>query len=540
MLRLLLKTRILALMDQLSGGKKNKKAATAGKLALVAVGGLTVLGLICALLSMMLSPLYDSLAKAGLEWLFFALMGALACMISFMFTMFYAQGAIFEAKDNEMLLSMPIPPSAILGSRMWTLYFLNLLISVALMGATGVIRLTAGSVGALNVVIFVLCIPLLAFISTALACLFGWLVSLVTRRMRRKALFSLLLSLCFLGLYFYFMYGISDHIQTIIANSGNIAEAFKTALYPFYALGTAIAEANLVRLLLFAACCLVPFLLVYFILSKTFIKIVTTKVGARKLKYEAHALKESSPVWALAKKDLTHFFNSSTYMLNAGLGLVFALVLAIVTLVSGNALINELLKLYARMEDGGTATPYIVAVILSLLAGLAAISGPSISVEGKNFWILQSLPVQTSQILRGKLLFHLVLALPVSLVCSILLIPALKMDIPQTAIVIGMPLLAHIFCALTGLITNVYNAKLDYPSEAKAIKSTSASLIPMLATAALSLAPSIIYFAALKEKNIPFSTPMFIGIAVFAALDIAMYIFLLSPVVEKRFHQIGR
>jgi len=540
MLRLLLKTRILALMDQISGGKKNKTAATAGKLALVALGALIVLGLIGALLGMLLYPLYDNLAKAGLAWLFFALTGAFACMISFMFTMFYAQGAIFEAKDNEMLLSMPIPPSAILGSRMWTLYFLNLLISATLMGTAGVIRLITGPEGVLNVVIFVVCIPLLAFISTTLSCLFGWLVSLITRRMRRKALFSLLLSLCFLGLYFYFMFGLSDHIQAITAQSGNIADAFKTVLYPFYALGTAITEANLIRLLLFAACCLVPFLLAYFILSKTFIRIVTTKVGARRLKYEARTLKESSPVWALAKKDLTHFFNSSTYMLNAGLGLVFALVLAIVTLVSGNALIDGLLKLYARMEDVGPATPYIVAVILSLLAGMAAISGPSISVEGKNFWILESLPVETSQILRGKLLFHLVLALPVSLVSSVLFIPALKMDVQQTAIVIGMPLLAHIFCALSGLIVNVYTAKLDYPSEAKAIKSTSASLYPLLGTAALSLAPSVIYFVFLNEKGVPFSTPMFIAVAVFAALDIAMYIFLLSPAVEKRFHKIGR
>ena len=31
-----------------------------------------------------------------------------------------------------MLLSMPIPPSAILGSRLWTLYFLNVLISLVL------------------------------------------------------------------------------------------------------------------------------------------------------------------------------------------------------------------------------------------------------------------------------------------------------------------------------------------------------------------------------------------------------------------------
>ena len=40
---------------------------------------------------------------------------------------------------------------------------------------------------------------LLALISTTLSCLLGWLVSVITRQLRRKALFQLLVSLALLG-----------------------------------------------------------------------------------------------------------------------------------------------------------------------------------------------------------------------------------------------------------------------------------------------------------------------------------------------------
>jgi ABC-type spermidine/putrescine transport system permease subunit II len=54
----------------------------------------------------------------------------------------------------------------------------------------------------IEVVIFVLSVVLLALISTTLSCLMGWLVSLLMRRMRQKALFSLIFSLALLGLFY--------------------------------------------------------------------------------------------------------------------------------------------------------------------------------------------------------------------------------------------------------------------------------------------------------------------------------------------------
>ena len=169
MLKLLLKTRILALADQFSGQTKGKQALNVRKIAMLAGAALLLLAGAGWLVSKILGPLYNNMLAAGMEWLYFAMVGGLAFLISFMFTSIYAQGAIFEAKDNEMLLSMPIPPTAILGSRLGALYFLNFFFSATFMATAGIVKLTQGGTAQVGgVVMYVISIFLLALISIGL------------------------------------------------------------------------------------------------------------------------------------------------------------------------------------------------------------------------------------------------------------------------------------------------------------------------------------------------------------------------------------
>ena len=55
-----------------------------------------------------------------------------------------------------------------------------------------------------------------------------------------------------------------------------------------------------------------------------------------------------------------------------------------------------------------------------------------------------------------------------------------------------MFLASDIFCALVGVIGNLYMGKLNYPSIAKAAKSNSGSLIPALSTMVVSTVPPCI------------------------------------------------
>ena len=285
-------------------------------------------------------------------------------------------------------------------------------------------------------------------------------------------------------------------------------------------MGSAIADQDLVALLIFAACCAVPFALIFLALNASFIKIVTTKVGAKKIKYEARAAKASSVVWAMAKKDLTRLGNSSSYMLNACLGLLLSLIISIGTLAAGRSVMDFVLEKFAKLEGTGTdIMPFIAAVLLSVTAGYCYITGPSISVESKNLWILKSVPVKAGEVLKSKLFTHLVIAIPVSLVSSLMIVLAMPMSGVEILTVFLMPLLAHVFCAHVGLIANLYLGRTDFPSEAKAIKSNSAAIIPMLATIALSVAPSVLYFSRLSEQGIPFSTPILAEMGLLLVLD---------------------
>ena len=556
MLKLLLKTRVLALVDQFSGQSKGKQAINVRKIALLACTAVLTLCLFGFLLSKVLKPLYINMAGMDMEWLYFAMVGGLAFLVSFMFTSIYAQGAIFEAKDNEMLLAMPIPPSAILGSRISALYILNAFFSVAFMGAAGVVKLTAG--GAANiggVILYVISAFLLALISTTLSCLLGWLVSLITRRIRRKAIFQMVFSLLLLGAFYaVFLGDINQHLKTITDNSEGIAGVFRGVLYPFYAMGVACTGKDIGMFLIFAACCIIPFALVCLALTKSFVRIVTTRSSVKKLKYEAKALRSSSPVLAMTKKELSRFFNSSSYMLNAGLGLVYSLGMTIMIVVSANSQSAGAASAAAGAAAAGPGffenivniigtdgLKLVFGLLLASLAAFSYISGPSISVESNNIWILKSSPVTASQVLRSKVYAHLIVALPFSLVCSVIMAAAIpEMGLFAIVFTFLMPLLAHIFCAHIGVIANLYLGKLNFPSIAKAVKSNSAALIPMLTTAVISLLPTILFFTVLKESGVSFRTIAVISLVLPAVLDTAMYAFLHSSAAQKRWDRVGQ
>ena len=184
--------------------------------------------------------------------------------------------------------------------------------------------------------------------------------------------------------------------------------------------------------------------------------------------------------------------------------------------------------------------PYLATVILSTVTGTTYISGPSISIEGKNIWILKSIPVKASEVLKGKLLSHLVPTVPVTLVASILFSIAIPMNALEIVAIILIPQLTNLFCALIGLLANLFFGRLDYPSEARAVKSASTALIPMLSTAALAIAPAVLYFKVFKPQGITFATAILATIALLVVIDLILYVIMNSSLAQMRWDQLGR
>ena len=527
MLKILLKNRLLALADQLTGQSKGKKAAKLGTYAVLIVLGILILIGCCAGVNALFGNTCVRLAERGEVWAVYGFAGAAGFLLALFLTLFYAQGVIFEAKDNELLLSMPISPSAILASRVGSVYFLNSLFTMVLLCAAGyTVSAQTGGISVLSWILVIVCALLLPLLSTTISCLLAWLVSYIT--------------LAIAALFLVTMGVNRNFFSTFAESAGDIAQAFRRSLYPLYAMGLAIAETNWGMLAIFAAICIVPFAIVYYVLSRSFIRIVTARNAAKKQKYEATALKGSSVVWSMTKKDLTRFFSSPPYMTNAGLGLLYSIGLTIFAMVSGDSVIRNILEKTDRISDPGAYTTVIAAFVISFFAALTTISGCSVSVEGKNLWILKSMPVRAKDVLTGKLLSHLVLAIPVSVLCSILyLFVARILTVPGVILMFLMPIAFNCFNALFGLISNLHFGKLDYPSIAKAAKSTTSSLIPILATILLVIGSAVLYFTALHGK-IDVTVYGIIVTAVIFAVDLCMFSYLGSTGAQKRWDELGQ
>lgn len=136
MLKALLKVNAAAFVNWLAGSGKrgNKGKSSKGKMIVYALLMLYALGVFCWLFGEIFALLAPPLYNAGCGWLYFVYVFIVAFALMFVFSVFAAKNRLYEAKDNDLLLAMPIPPSVILASRMALLLAMNVLFGAIVVG----------------------------------------------------------------------------------------------------------------------------------------------------------------------------------------------------------------------------------------------------------------------------------------------------------------------------------------------------------------------------------------------------------------------
>lgn len=468
-------------------GKGGKQKSKAGFLV-YALLMLYVAGVLCFLYFSMMQSLCAPLLSAGLGWLYFALAGILAVVLAVVGSVFLTQATLYEAKDNELLLSLPIPPSKILLARMLSLYVQNFLFGgLVFLPAVIVYGMTTAMSRASLVFCVLLCF-LLPLLSLALTCVLAWLTALLTSRMRNKTVFTMVLSLAFFGAYFYFYYQINDYLQLLIANSRAVGTNIRKVLYPLYQMGLA-AEGNPKAFLLFAGMSVLLFVAVYYALSRSFIRITTTKRGAAKAKYREKALHVSSVNRSLLRKEVRRFTGSAVYMLNCGLGTILLIIGAAAVLIKR----TFLMSLAGQIPGIEGLLPVLGCGAICLVTAPNAVTAPSVSLEGKTLWLLQSLPVGGEQILAAKLKLHLLVTVPASILCGIALDIVLRPSVLMAILMLVVPSVFALLCGELGLLLNLRLPKLDWTNEAVAVKQSMSVVVAIFVNWGILIAFAVLY-----------------------------------------------
>ena len=478
MLRVLLRRQLLEFNRSFFyNGKTGKGRSRLSSALLIAGYVLLMAGVLGGLFTVLSLSLCTPLTAAGAGWLYFAILSLIALALGVFGSVFNTYAGLYLARDNDLLLSLPIPVRYILTARLMGVYLMGLMFSGVVMLPAVIVYWVTARPGPAGVIGSLLLAVLLSLLVLILSCLLGWVVAKVSVKLKGRSFISVLAALIFLGLYYFVYFKASAVIRNIVANAAALGSAVKGAAWPLYALGR-MGEGSIPAILGVSAVVLALLALTGWLLSHSFLSLATAGGRTERLRGRVRPLRTKNLSAALLGKELARFTASAGYMLNCGFGALMAVAAAVALLIKGNAL-------RAILAENFGAAPGFPAVLLTagvcLITGSCDITAPSVSLEGKHLWLTQSLPVASRQVLWAKLKAHLLVACPPALLCSLCGAFALRTTAGETAFLLLLPQLTVLLIAALGLAINLKRPNLTWTNETAPVKQSLGVLLTLLA-----------------------------------------------------------
>ena len=223
---------------------------------------------------------------------------------------------------------------------------------------------------------------------------------------------------------------------------------------------------------------------------------------------------------SIFRKEFNKYINTPIYIINTIIGPIMLIGLTAWILIDGG---NAIASIASGFGLPASLSTYILVIIFSMISAFTIVSASAISLEGKNLWILKTMPLDTRTVLFGKVLLNLVLFIPILLICCIALFFAIEMTIVQLLLIIALPLLVNIIISFGGLFINLLFPKLEWDSEASVVKQSLAVTLTMLIGFAIAFLPiilALIFDIAIAN----FETIILISLGIYAVLAVASVI----------------
>jgi putative memebrane protein len=213
-----------------------------------------------------------------------------------------------------------------------------------------------------------------------------------------------------------------------------------------------------------------------------FVKIASLKYGLlntlanTKSRYanDKVSYERKSVFFALYQKELGRFLSSYMAVLNAGLGVILLCVFSICFLFNSVGQIGNSVGIENINEYLSNLAPIFIASMLSLSCPAAS----SISLEGKNIWILKSSPVEVEMILNAKIAVNLTLHLIGYMISVSVFMLKLDMNPIQVMNLVIVPICYSLFITVIGISLNKKYPNYDWDSEMIVVKQS----LPVIVT----------------------------------------------------------
>ncbi len=175
----------------------------------------------------------------------------------------------------------------------------------------------------------------------------------------------------------------------------------------------------------------------------------------------------------LVRKETNRFFSVPIYALNSGIGIVMLLLASIAALIFQRDVIQ-----FLNMPELAGAMIELVAIgFVGFCIAMVYTPAVSLSLEGKAFWIVKSLPIPPKTLMRSKVAFNLILQVPVGIIAAIALGIAFELALGTTLALVFFVIAFSLFISFAFAIINLWLPKFDFINETEVVKQSLAAMV---------------------------------------------------------------
>ena len=432
-------------------------------------------------------------ASLGMSALIPGIAMVISSLITMFFTIFKANGDLFAFRDYEKVLSLPIPIRTVIYSRLANMYFWNTFIAVLVMTPMGIIYLAYSKPTFGTYIMWFAGIFLVCLIPTILAAFVGAAITAIASKFRYASAVSSILGIAFVVAIMVLSMSMSSmdsgfgklvnpitgelDVTAISDLIPAISDSINQLYPPAKLFADGIVEGNWISFLMLAAISFILYGIFAFLLSLKYREInsaLTSRVS--RADYKMEILQQGSMRSALYKKTIMRILKSSVCATNLLIGCVMALLLSVAMIVVGPEKVLTGMGATASMHLIQNVAGFALAAIVSM-SNTAAVS---LALEGKNIWLIKSLPIPPKTLYDSYLLTNLTFTLPTSLICGILISVSLKIGFVGTVVLILLPLSFSLLSAVMGVFIGNRMAYYDWQDETHLVKQSLMSITGML------------------------------------------------------------
>lgn len=394
--------------------------------------------------------------------------------LSIIIVLFRADGTLFHTKDYEILSPLPIPNKTILRAKVLILYLM--VITMAFLATAPILfayfyHNGVSVFGLLAYLIGFLVLPLVPFIIMSFLSL---LISRITARMRHTNLIKIVVLFVLVIALMLASFSINDPEINPLTGQIDLFKGISDLYLPFAWFMDAVHDQSLVALLLLVASHIGAFYLYIEGISGIAHKsnqasrnIIMSKTG------KVYQHKQKSVTRTLVEKELNTFLSIPLYALNAGLGPIILLIFSIASLFYQEGIQNVLQEMIAE----GLDTSALILILVGFSIAMTYTPAISLSLEGKRFWIVKSLPIRTQTLIMSKVLFNVALIAPIALLSTILFTFSFAIPFMSGLLMMVLALIFSVLISLFDATVNLFVPKFDFINPVEVIKQSAGALL---------------------------------------------------------------